>query len=121
MKLRNCRDCRIFSIAPTSPSSPTASPTSRSPQPPALPTFQFEVITVDGTGRETNRRPGQAEYFTEDLGNLIKWYVLILNRLPRDHKFILGDRIIGGRIDFENLLLAARKAQKGKLNAPPQD
>ncbi|NJP12496.1 MAG: diversity-generating retroelement protein Avd [Leptolyngbyaceae cyanobacterium RU_5_1] len=26
--------------------------------------------------------------------DLIKWYVPILNRLPRDHKFLLGDRMI---------------------------
>jgi hypothetical protein len=26
--------------------------------------------------------------------DLIKWYVPILNRLPRDHKLLLGDRII---------------------------
>ena len=26
--------------------------------------------------------------------DLIKWYVPILNRLPKDHKFILGDRMI---------------------------
>ena len=28
--------------------------------------------------------------------DLIKWYVPILNRLPRDHKFLLGGRIIAG-------------------------
>jgi hypothetical protein len=26
--------------------------------------------------------------------DLIKWYVPILNKLPRDHKFALGDRMI---------------------------
>jgi len=26
--------------------------------------------------------------------DLIKWYVPILNRLPRNHKFMQGDRII---------------------------
>ncbi len=26
--------------------------------------------------------------------DLIKWYFPILNRLPRDHKFGLGDRVI---------------------------
>ena len=31
--------------------------------------FHFEVITVDKSGREIKREPGQAEYFTEDLGN----------------------------------------------------
>jgi len=28
--------------------------------------------------------------------DLIRWYVPILNRLPRNHKFMLGDRITGG-------------------------
>lgn len=32
--------------------------------------------------------------------DLIKWYVPILNRLPRDHKFMLGDRIISGLYDL---------------------
>jgi len=27
--------------------------------------------------------------------DLIKWYVPLLNKLPRDHKFVLGDRIQG--------------------------
>jgi hypothetical protein len=26
--------------------------------------------------------------------DLIKWYVPILNRLPREHKFLLGDRMV---------------------------
>jgi hypothetical protein len=26
--------------------------------------------------------------------DLIQWYIPILNRLPRDHKFMLGDRMI---------------------------
>jgi formylglycine-generating enzyme required for sulfatase activity len=32
-------------------------------------TFSFDVITVNTTGRETHRRPGKADYFSEDLGN----------------------------------------------------
>lgn len=40
--------------------------------------------------------------------DLITWYVPVLNSLPRDHHFILGDRII--RILYETLehLIAAR-------------
>lgn len=34
-----------------------------------LRTFQFEVITVDKSGNITNRRPGQANFFIENLGN----------------------------------------------------
>lgn len=35
---------------------------------PSLPTFNFDIITVNAEGQETNRRPGKAEYFSEDLG-----------------------------------------------------
>jgi formylglycine-generating enzyme required for sulfatase activity len=42
--------------------------------PPPLPlqqkqTFTFEVVTVNDKGQEIDRKPGQAEYRTEDLGN----------------------------------------------------
>jgi hypothetical protein len=40
--------------------------------------------------------------------DLIKWYVPILNRLPRDHKFILGDRMIRCLYDLLEGLLDAR-------------
>lgn len=44
--------------------------------------------------------------------DLIKWYVPILNRLPRDHKFVLGDRIIAGLYDLLEGLILARYARK---------
>ncbi|WP_341525520.1 SUMF1/EgtB/PvdO family nonheme iron enzyme [Nostoc sp. UHCC 0302] len=31
--------------------------------------FEFDIVTVNAEGKETNRRRGQAEYFTADLGN----------------------------------------------------
>jgi formylglycine-generating enzyme required for sulfatase activity len=34
-----------------------------------LPTFEFEVITVDDKGKENSRRKSVAHYFPEDLGN----------------------------------------------------
>ncbi len=34
-----------------------------------LPWFEFEVVTVDGKGRETQRYRSQAQYFSQDLGN----------------------------------------------------
>lgn len=40
--------------------------------------------------------------------DLIKWYVPILNRLPRAHKFMLGDRIISGLYDLLEGLIQAR-------------
>lgn len=45
--------------------------------------------------------------------DLIKWYVPILNRLPRDHKYILGERIITGLYDLlEALIIAKYAAEK---------
>ena len=44
--------------------------------------------------------------------DLIKWYVPILNRLPRDHKFILGDRITTGLYYLLDKLIIARYAKE---------
>ena len=44
--------------------------------------------------------------------DLILWYVPILNRLPRDHKFALGDRIVAGLYDFLEELILARYAKE---------
>jgi len=42
--------------------------------------------------------------------DLVKWYVPILNKLPRDHKSLLGDRIITGLYDLlEGLILSAQR------------
>ncbi len=51
--------------------------------------------------------------------DLIKWYVPILNKLPRDHKFNLGDRIISGLYDLLEGLITARYA-KNKLSTLEQ-
>ena len=40
--------------------------------------------------------------------DLIKWYVPILNRLPRNHKFMLGDRMISGLYELLEELIQAR-------------
>ncbi|OBQ32093.1 MAG: four helix bundle protein, partial [Anabaena sp. CRKS33] len=40
--------------------------------------------------------------------DLIKWYVPIINRLPKNHKFLLGDRITTGLYDILDGLLTAR-------------
>ncbi|MBN3883788.1 MAG: diversity-generating retroelement protein Avd [Nostoc sp. JL34] len=40
--------------------------------------------------------------------DLIKWYVPILNRLPKLHKFALGDRMINGLYNLLEGLLIAR-------------
>jgi hypothetical protein len=40
--------------------------------------------------------------------DLVKWYIPILNRLPRDHRFTLGERMINGLYDFLEGLMSAR-------------
>lgn len=44
--------------------------------------------------------------------DLIKWYVPILNRLPKKHKFTLGDRMITGLYDLLEGLILARYSQE---------
>jgi len=44
--------------------------------------------------------------------DLVQWYIPILNRLPRDQKFALGDRIIAGLYDLLEGLVAARYARE---------
>jgi len=40
--------------------------------------------------------------------DLIKWYLPILNKLPRDHKFMLGDRVVSGLYDLLDGLVRAQ-------------
>ena len=47
--------------------------------------------------------------------DLIKWYIPILNRLPKDHRFTLGDRIINNLYDLLERLIQARYAKGDKL------
>lgn len=49
--------------------------------------------------------------------DLILWFVPILNRLPRDHKFLLGDRLIAGLYDLLEGLIVARYAPRGEKPA----
>lgn len=42
--------------------------------------------------------------------DLIQWFVPLLNRLPRDHRFALGDRLVHGLYDLLEGLVAARYA-----------
>ena len=44
--------------------------------------------------------------------DLIKWYVPILNRLPRNHKFTLGERIVNGLYDLLEGLIKAKYARR---------
>ena len=47
--------------------------------------------------------------------DLIQWYMPILNRLPRDQKYALGDRIVAGLYDLlEGLILARYSKERVK-------
>ena len=51
--------------------------------------------------------------------DLIKWYVPILNRLPKDHKFILGDRMIRELYELLEGLIIARYAKQKLMQLEP--
>jgi hypothetical protein len=40
--------------------------------------------------------------------DLIRWFVPLLNRMPRDHRFALGERLVSGLYDLLEGLVAAR-------------
>jgi hypothetical protein len=44
--------------------------------------------------------------------DLIKWYVPILNRLPRDHRFTLGERMVSGLYTLLEELIRVRYARE---------
>jgi hypothetical protein len=44
--------------------------------------------------------------------DLIQWFVPLLNRLPRDHRFALGDRLVHGLYDLLEGLVAARYSSR---------
>ncbi len=48
--------------------------------------------------------------------DLIKWYIPILNRLPRNHRFTLGDRLVNNLYDLLEGLIQARYAKNDKLD-----
>jgi hypothetical protein len=51
--------------------------------------------------------------------DLIRWYVPILNRLPKEHKFMLGDRIITRLYDLlDGLIIAKYASQKLAILEP---
>ena len=47
--------------------------------------------------------------------DLIKWYIPILNRLPRNHRFALGERIVNNLYDLLEELIRARYAKSDKI------
>jgi hypothetical protein len=48
----------------------------------------------------------------EQTRDLILWYVPLLNRLPRDHRFTLGERIINSLYELLEELVKARYAKQ---------
>lgn len=48
--------------------------------------------------------------------DLVLWFVPILNRMPRDHRFALGDRMIANLYDLLEGLVAARYAKDRKAS-----
>ena len=49
--------------------------------------------------------------------DFIKWYVPIINRLPRNHRYTLGERIINNLYDLlESLIQARYIPKKAKLS-----
>jgi len=51
--------------------------------------------------------------------DFIQWYVPIINRLPRSHKFSLGDRMLSGLYDLLEGLISAKygKEKLAKLES----
>ena len=47
--------------------------------------------------------------------DLIIWYIPILNRLPKAHRFALGERIVNNLYDLLEELIQARYAKNDKL------
>jgi hypothetical protein len=56
------------------------------------------------------RNSGQELTIIQKTYDAIKWFVPILNRLPRDHKFLLGQRMTTGLYDLLEHLINARYA-----------
>ncbi|MBI1760078.1 MAG: diversity-generating retroelement protein Avd [Acidobacteria bacterium] len=55
--------------------------------------------------------PGELSVI-EQTRDLILWYVPLLNRLPRDHRFTLGERIINSLYELLEELIRARYAKQ---------
>ncbi|MGD1904282.1 MAG: diversity-generating retroelement protein Avd [Geitlerinemataceae cyanobacterium] len=60
--------------------------------------------------KTSNSSPNSELPVIQQTYDLVKWYVPILNRLPRSHKFALGDRMVAGLYDLLEGLVAARYA-----------
>jgi hypothetical protein len=63
----------------------------------------------EGSAPMASPSPGELPIIQATM-DLIQWFVPLLNRLPRDHRFALGDRLISGLYDLLEGLVAARYA-----------
>ncbi|MDZ7959873.1 MAG: SUMF1/EgtB/PvdO family nonheme iron enzyme [Aulosira sp. DedQUE10] len=81
---------RIFMQQQQSSARPTPEPVTSSrgerSVTPEMPVFNFDVVTVNAQGQEIKREKGQAEYFTEDLGDGV---ILEIVTIPSG-KFLMG-------------------------------
>ena len=48
--------------------------------------------------------------------DFILWYIPIINRFPRDHRFTLGERLIKGLYDLLEGLITARYLSRSQKN-----
>ncbi|MBD2339844.1 SUMF1/EgtB/PvdO family nonheme iron enzyme [Calothrix sp. FACHB-156] len=83
------------SSPPSTPEPVTSSKGERS-KTPEVPKFNFDVVTVNAKGQEIRREKGQAEYFTEDLGNGVSLQMLAIP----SGKFLMGSPV-GEGFDIE--------------------
>jgi len=69
---------------------------------------RFAALPVpDSANRSANPSRGELPIL-QATTDLIKWFVPLLNKLPRDQKFALGDRIITNLYALLEALVAAR-------------
>jgi hypothetical protein len=62
----------------------------------------------------TDPKPSKELPIIQKTYDLIKWYVPIINRLPRTHRFQIGDRMIAGLYELLEVLITVR-FQREKL------
>ena len=48
--------------------------------------------------------------------DFVKWYIPILNRIPKNHRYILGNRIINNLYDLLENLIQARYDKQNRVN-----
>jgi Uncharacterized conserved protein len=77
---------------------PTPTPAPRSTPAPTLPTFDFEVVTVNARGNITNRQRHQAQFISENLGS---GAILDMVAIPGGSFKMGSPSTEAGRFDYE--------------------